>query len=103
MRRLLVVAGLIGLLFACAGLVQIVGAHSISDWNGGRWLLFVAWLILTPMFLFVISLRSRTRRGARRRALERKQALDAEAARLRTPEGIRAIGGEEPPPAAPPV
>src|SRR3954471_17779081 len=56
-RRLLLLAGLVGLVFACAGLVQISAARNLADWNGGRWLLVVAWLILTPLFIYVMGLR----------------------------------------------
>lgn len=100
-RRLLLLAGLLGLLFACAGLVGVVQARTLADVGGPRLLLFGAWLILMPLFIYVMRLRGRARRMARALALERKQALDTEADRLRTPEGIRAIGGEDNPPVPP--
>ncbi len=98
LRRILLAAGLIGILFACAGVFQLATAQAAGAWNTGRWLLIIAWLILMPLFVSVISLRGRARRGARHRAEARKQEVDAEIARLRTREGIRAIGGGDPPP-----
>lgn len=97
-RRLLLIAGLVGMVFACAGLTQLATAQNTDSWNGGRWLLLVAWLILMPLFIYVMGLRQAARRVARRRAQAKRQALDADVARLRTPEGIRAAGGGEPPP-----
>ena len=84
-RKFLLIAGIIGLAFACVGLSQAVLAQSVADFTGARLPLIIAWLILMPLFVYTISLRGRARKGARQRALERKAALDAEAARLRTP------------------
>jgi len=98
MRKVLLIATAVGVLFACAGLVGLVQARTFADWSGARWLLIIAWLILMPLFGYLVRLRGTARQASRRRALERKRALDAQAAVLRTPEGIRAAGGSENPP-----
>ncbi len=101
-RKILLIAGIIGLVFACVGLSQAVFARSVGDLTGARPALIIAWLILMPLFGYMISLRGRARKSARQRALARKAALDAEAARLRTPDGVRAAGSAGAPPAAEP-
>jgi hypothetical protein len=98
LRRILLVVAVLGVLFACAGLVQTLTAANSTDIGNARPLLVVAWLILTPLFVYMMTLRGRARRVARDRALEEKRTLDAEVARLRTPEGIRAIAQAEEPP-----
>ena len=100
-RKILLIAGIIGLVFACVGLSQAVFARTVADFAGARLPLIIAWLILMPLFGYMISLRGRARKSARQRALQRKAALDAEAARLRTPEGVRAAGDAGAPPAEP--
>ena len=62
-----------------------------------RVLLLAALLLLLPVFIYMIRLRGGARRAARARAVAQRQALDAEAAALRTPEGIRAAGANPPP------
>ncbi len=101
-RKILLIAGIIGLAFACVGLSQAVFARTVADFTGARPALIIAWLILMPLFGYMISLRGRARKSARQRALARKAALDTEAARLRTADGVRAAGNGGAPPAAEP-
>ena len=97
-KRLLAIV-VVGVVFACAGLGQVAFAQSRADWDGARLFLLIGWLILMPVFVYLMRLRGTARRTARERALARKQALEHEIAGLRTPEGIRAIGNA--PPAGP--
>jgi apolipoprotein N-acyltransferase len=101
-RKILLIAGIIGLAFACVGLSQAVFARTVADFTGARPALIIAWLILMPLFGYMISLRGRARKSARQRALARKAALDTEAARLRTADGVRAAGNGGATPAAEP-
>jgi type VI protein secretion system component VasK len=97
-RRLLIVLVLLGVIFSCAGVVLYITAPTFRDleprigWVRG--LLIAAWLILVPIFIYMIRLRSRARRGQRRRLQERAAELDQQLSSLATPEGIRAVGGE---------
>lgn len=103
MRRLLLGVVALGLLVTCGGLAQAVTARSSDDFGAVRLWLLLALLLLLPVFIYMIRLRGGARRAARARAVAQRQALDAEAAVLRTPEGIRAAGADPPapPPAAP--
>lgn len=93
MRKLLLVVAVTGLLLACGGLFQAIGAHSVADFGTARALLLAALAVLVPVFVYMIRLRSGARRVARARALEQQRAIEREMATLRTPEGVRAVGG----------
>jgi hypothetical protein len=97
-RQILLALGFLGLFFACAGVSALF--LSPRDFSLGRWLLIISSLILTPLFGFVISMRGSARRSARRRAIDRKQELDAQLAQMVTPEAIRATA-DLPDPASP--
>ncbi len=94
-KRLIALAG-VGLLLACSGLTQIVLAHSLADFNGARLWLVAAWLLLMPLFVYMMRLRGQGKRAARTLALQQRAALDAATAELLTPDGIRRAGGVEP-------
>jgi hypothetical protein len=100
-RKLLLSVVALGLLLTCAGLAQAVTARSGDDFGSVRVLLLTALLLLLPVFVYMIRLRGGARRAARARAVAQRQALDSDAAALRTPEGVRAAGAD--PPAAPPA
>lgn len=85
-----------GIVLACSGLTQIVLAHNLADFNGARWWLVAAWLLLMPLLVYMLRLRGRSRRAARTQAQQQRAALDAETAELLTPAGIRQAGGIEP-------
>jgi hypothetical protein len=97
-RRLLLALGFLGLLLACSGCAVLVP----GNFTLGRWLLLGASAILTPLFIYIISMRGSARRAARTRAIARKAELDAELTAMVTPEAIRATA-DAPDPAAPPA
>ncbi|MGI8588952.1 MAG: hypothetical protein ACR2M0_14900 [Chloroflexia bacterium] len=63
LRRLLLFAGAVGLLFACNGMAQIVSARSIADLGGARLWLLLSVLVLLPLFLYLLGLRRRGKRA----------------------------------------
>jgi len=91
-RRLLLAVGALGLVSACVGLGVLIG----GDFTLGRWFVLASSLILTPLFIYVLSLRGSARRTQRRLAEARKAELDTELAAFVTPDAIRATGDEGP-------
>lgn len=96
MRKWLLIAAALGIVLACGGLFQLVTAGNVNAFNGGRLWLFAAWLLLMPLFIYMIRLRGKGKRTARELAAE-QQANETTQADLRTPEGVRRIGGAAPP------
>ena len=92
LRQGLLALAVLGLVLACAGLAALF--LSPRDFTAGRWLLILSSLILTPLFAYVINMRGPARRAARRRAIARKQELDAQLAQFVTPESIRATADQ---------
>jgi hypothetical protein len=95
-RKWLLIAAALGIVLACGGMFQLVTASSVDAFNGGRLWLFVAWLLLMPLFVYMIRLRGKGKRAARDLAAE-QQTNESLRAELRTPEGVRRIGGATPP------
>src|SRR5689334_13908744 len=92
LRQVLLGLALLGLVFACSGVAALF--LSPRAFTLGRWLLILSSLILTPLFAYVLSMRGSARRAARRRAIARKQELDAQLAQMVTPEAIRATADQ---------
>ncbi len=95
-RKGMIALAVIGIVLACSGLTQLVLAHSLADFTGGRLWLVGAWLLLMPLLVYMLRLRGQGKRAARVVAQQQRAALDAETAALLTPDGIRRAGGVEP-------
>ena len=96
LRKRLIAVAVVGVLLACSGLTQIVLARNLADFNGARLWLLAAWLLLMPLFVYMMRLRGKGKRAARDLALQQKAQLDQDTAALLTPDGIRRAGGIEP-------
>lgn len=68
-----------------------------NDMNAARAFLLLAWLILVPLFIYLIRIRSIASRQYRDRLKREEARLQRELEALATVEGVRAAGAEKNP------
>lgn len=72
-QRILFLVGTSGVLFSCLG----CGLLANNKWLAGQIALVLAWLLLVPLFGYLISTRRRLKKVAKRREVRQQEELSA--------------------------